>query len=166
MATKTRATAKTQRRVTAVQAGRRVPGQGSSHKNNEEKNAPPSQWGRRLARLTGEKFGVKMVENYARNEGTYKGRDIVIKCAKSLMPPVSCLIEVLDRIDDMWAVYIMPEGHAEVWSLTQKQVRDNAYFTHGANVQKRIEIYYRHIVPIAKKIGELTEAEVESCRIP
>jgi hypothetical protein len=107
-----------------------------------------------------------MVENHARNEGTYRGRDVVIKCAKSLMPPVSVLVDVLDRVDEMWAVYILPEGHAEVWSITDKQIRENAYFTRGANVQRRAEIYYRHIVPIGKKIGELTEDEVESCRIP
>lgn len=144
----------------------RTPGQGKGRAIAVEKNAAPSQWGRRMARLVGEKLHVNMVENHARNEGTYKGRDIVIKCAKSTMPPVSVLVDVLDRIDEVWAVYIMPEGHAEVWSLTQKQIRDNAYFTHGPNVQKRAEIYLRHITPIGKKIGGLTEVEVESCRIP
>jgi hypothetical protein len=144
----------------------RAPGVGKGNRIEVEKNVAPSQWGRRLARLVGEKFGVQMVENQAKNEGTHKGRDIVIKCAKSLMPPVSVLIEVLERIDDLWAVYLMPEGHAEVWSVTNKQVREYSYFTHGANVQKRAEIYYRRITPIGKKIGELTISEVESCRIP
>jgi hypothetical protein len=143
----------------------RVPGTGNNRKN-EEKNAAPSQWGRRMARLVGEKFGVNMVENHARNEGTYRNKDVVIKCAKSLMPPVSVLIEVLDRVDELWAVYIFPEGHAEVWSITAAQVRKHAYFTHGPNVQKRAEMYLRHIMPLGKKVGELTVEEVESCRVP
>jgi hypothetical protein len=144
----------------------RIPGQGKGREIATEKNAAPSQWGRRMARLVGEKFRVKMVDNHARNEGTIRGRDIVIKCAKSLMPPVSILCDVLDRVDEMWAVYVMPDGHAEVWSITSKQIRDNAYFTHGPNVQRRAEIYYRHITPLGKKVGELTEEDVEYCRIP
>jgi hypothetical protein len=143
----------------------RVPGT-SNNRKNEEKNAAPSQWGRRMARLVGEKFGVNMVENHARNEGTYRNKDVVIKCAKSLMPPVSVLVEVLDRVDELWAVYIFPEGHAEVWAITASQVRKHAYFTHGPNVQKRAEIYLRHIMPLGKKVGELTVEEVESCRVP
>jgi hypothetical protein len=64
-----------------------------------EKKAGASQWGRRLARLVGEKFGVHMVENQAKNEGTYQRKDICIKCAKSPMPPVSVLTDMLDRVD-------------------------------------------------------------------
>lgn len=138
----------------------------STRQNSEEKNVAPTQWGRRMARLVGEKFGVQMVENHARNEGVYRKKDIVIKCAKSIMPPVSVLNDVLDRVDELWAVYVMPEGHAEIWSITNAQVHKHAYFTHGPNVQKRAEIYLRHIIPIGKKIGELTEREVEACRIP
>src|SRR5690606_29824033 len=52
----------------------RMPGRGKSQEIEAEKNAAPSQWGRRLARLVGEKFGVHMVENHAKNEGTFKGK--------------------------------------------------------------------------------------------
>lgn len=144
----------------------RLPGQGRSHDIAVEKNAAPSQWGRRLARLVGEKFGVHMVENHAKNEGTYKGKDICIKCAKSPMPPVSILIEMLDRIDQLWAVYVMFDGTAEVWAVDAKKVRELGYFTHGEKVQKRVEIYLRRIKPVGKLVGTLTAAEVESCRIP
>jgi hypothetical protein len=147
------------------QSSPRTPGIGNNRKN-EEKNAPPSQWGRRMARMVGEKFGVNMVENHARNEGTYRNKDIVIKCAKSLMPPVSVLVDVLDRVDELWAVYIFPEGHAEIWAISAALVRKHAYFTHGANVQKRAEMYLRYITPLGKKIGELTIEEVEACRVP
>jgi hypothetical protein len=133
--------------------------------NDEEKNAAPSQWGRRLARLVGDKFGVKMSNNWSKNEGTWRKKDIVIKCAKSTMPPVSVLVTMLDRIDQLWAVYITEEG-AEVWAVDVDKVRQHGYFTHGPNVQKRVEIYRRKIANLGKLIGQLTVEEVESCRIP
>jgi len=126
----------------------------------------PAQWGRRLARLVGEKFGVQMSENLAKNEGVFGGRDLVIKCAKSTMPPVSVLIDMLERIDELWAVYLMPDGGAEVWRVPANALREHGYFTHGANVQLRVEIYRRKIILIGELIGTLSEAEVESCDIP
>ena len=151
---------------TSSYAPARIPGQGKGNEIAVEKNAAPSQWGRRLARLVGEKFGVQMVENHAKNEGTYKGKDICIKCAKSTMPPVSVLIEMLDRVDQLWAVYVLQDGTAQVWSVDVKKVRQLGYFTHGEKVQKRVEIYLRHITPVGTLIGTLTHGEVESCRIP
>lgn len=126
----------------------------------------PSQWGRRLARLVGDKFGVQMSENLSKNEGTYRGKDIVIKCAKSQMPPVSVLIDMLERLDELWAVYLTPDGGAEVWRVPISAVNEHGYFTHGPKVQKRVEIYRRRIVLVGKLQGTLTEAEVESCNIP
>lgn len=131
-----------------------------------EKNAAPSQWGRRLARLVGCKFGVEMVENHSKNEGSWRGKDIVIKCAKSPMPPVSVLVEMLDRLDFLWAVFIMPEGHADVWSVSVKALRDNGYFTSGPKVQKRVELHLKKAMALGTKIGSLDVDDVESCRIP
>ncbi len=158
----TRAAASSTSRVSSA----RVPGQGSSAEINAEKNSAPSQWGRRLARLVGEKFGVQMVENHSKNEGAFKGKDICIKCAKSPSPPVSVLSSMLDRLDQLWAVYLMTDGRAEVWAVDINKVRERGYFTRGEKVQKRVEIYLKVIVEIGEKVGELTEAEVESCRIP
>jgi hypothetical protein len=135
-------------------------------KRSEDKNTAPSQWGRRMARLVGEKFGVQMSENHSKNEGIYKRKDIVIKCAKSTMPPVSVLVDMLERIDQLWAVYVMPDGTAEVWATDADKVREQGYFTHGPNVAKRVEIHLRKISKIGKLVGTLTEDEVESCRIP
>lgn len=144
----------------------RAPGQGKSQELSAEKNAAPSQWGRRLARLVGAKFGVNMVENHAKNEGNYKGKDICIKCAKSPMPPVSVLLDMLDRIDQLWAVYVLYDGTAEVWAVDTEQIHEHGYFTRGAKVQKRAEMYLRRIKPVGELIGTLTEEEVKSCRIP
>jgi hypothetical protein len=134
--------------------------------HSDEKNVAPSQWGRRLARLVGDKFGVTMSENWSKNEGTWRRKDIVIKCAKSTMPPVSVLVTMLDRIDQLWAVYIVEDGGAEVWAVDVAKVREHGYFTHGPNVQKRVEIYRRKIAAIGKLLGRLSEEEVESCNIP
>lgn len=134
--------------------------------SSEEKNVAPSQWGRRLARLVGAKFNVQMSPNLSKNEGTWRRKDIVIKCAKSIMPPVSVLTDMLERIDQLWAVYVMPDGSAEIWAVDVAKVREHGYFTHGPNVAKRVEIHRRKIVTLGKLIGTLTEDEVESCHIP
>lgn len=131
-----------------------------------ERNAAPSQWGRRLARCTGEKFGVQMIEHHAKNFGSYKGKSIIIKCAKSPKPPVSILEGNLDRTDELWAVYLMPEGHADVWAIPIAAVRRHAYRTRGINTQRRLELTLRKIIVCGELIGTLSEGEIEKCRIP
>ncbi|HVF11258.1 MAG TPA: hypothetical protein VNA16_10665 [Abditibacteriaceae bacterium] len=131
-----------------------------------EKNAAPSQWARRLARLVGEKFGVVMSENHSKNEGTYRHRNVVIKCAKSPMPPVSVLVSTLERIDQLWAVYIMPEGNAEVWVVDAAQVREHGYFTRSRTAPERVELFRRKIMVIGKLMGTVEREEVEACYVP
>ena len=148
--------------------------QSSSHKRPTERakamerarNTAPSQWGRRLARLVGDKFGVKMSDNHSKNVGTWQGKEIVIKCAKSPMPPVSVLMGMLDNIDCLWAVYVMPEGHAEIWVVDMHKVRANGYFTHGKKVQKRVEITRRKILSCGTQLGTISARDVDSCQIP
>lgn len=131
-----------------------------------EKNSAPSQWGRRLARRVGNKFGVSMVENQSKNEGRIRGRDIVIKCAKSQTPPVSVLSEMTERIDELWAVFLVPDGSAEVWKIPIGSVRAHGYQTHGAHVQRRVELRYRKAVQFGKFVGSLDPKEVAACDIP
>jgi hypothetical protein len=129
-------------------------------------NTAPSQWGRRLARLVGEKFGVQMDENLSKNEGIWRRKDIAIKCAKSPMPPVSVLQDMLERIDFLWAVYVMADGSAQIWAVPAADVAREGYLTHGRAGPRRIEIYLRKIVQIGKPVGALSREEVESCHIP
>ncbi len=135
-------------------------------RRDEEKNAAPSQWGRRLARCIGEKFGAHMVENQAKNIGVFKGKSIIIKCAKSPTPPVSVLESNLDRTDELWAVYLMPEGHAEVWVVPIADVRRCGYFTRGLNTQRRVELTLRKILVTGQLLGTLSQRDVEACCIP
>lgn len=150
------------RNINRIDAPRRP----SSYLADDEKNQAPSQWGRRLARVVGQKFGVKMSSNFARNEGTHGRKDIVIKCAKSTSPPIFVLTDTLDRVDEVWGVFLTDDDSAEIWSISARQVREFAYFTSGPNVQSRAEINYRKVRPIGKLVGHLTAAEVEDCRIP
>jgi len=129
-------------------------------------NVAPSQWGRRLARLVGAKYGVQMSQNWSKNEGVIGGKTVVIKCAKSTVPPVTVLISMLERLDDLWAVYLMPDGGAELWVVPIDAVRQYGYWTHGANVRHRIELSRRKVVRLGYLKGMLLPHEVESCDIP
>ena len=129
-------------------------------------NEAPSQWGRRLARAVGAHFGVTMSPNHAKNEGTFGNRDIVIKCAKSTTPPVSVLSSMLERLDDVWAVFILADGSAEVWTAPARVIRKHAHQTRGLKAAPRFEITRRRLSPHAKLVGVLPVAEVERCRIP
>lgn len=134
--------------------------------DKSDRNIAPTQWGRRLARLVGQKFNVAMCDNYSKNEGRLRGRDLVIKCAKSQTPPISVLTEMLGRLDDVWAVFLVPDGSAEVWVISAAAMRGNGYQTHGPNVPRRVELGYRKISALGKMVGTLEVEEVDSCHIP
>jgi hypothetical protein len=138
----------------------------SPQRHDAEKNAAPSQWGRRLARRIGDKFGVQMVDNHSKNHGVFRGKAIIIKCAKSPKPSVSILESNLARTDELWAVYLMPEGHADVWVVPIADVRRHGYFTRGINTQRRVELTLRKVIISGRHFGTLHEHEVAACRIP
>ena len=134
-------------------------------------NAAPSQWGRRLARAVGEQFGVQMSPNHARNEGEWRARAIVIKCAKSTTPPISVLATMLERLDEVWAVFVLPSGEAEIWSAPAKVVRAHGHLTRGSSrgkykVSPRVEITRRRLLPHAQFVGMVPKDTVDECRIP
>jgi len=134
--------------------------------DKSDRNIAPTQWGRRLARLVGDKFGVAMSDNYSKNEGRLRGKDLVIKCAKSQTPPISVLTEMLERLDEVWAVFLTPDGGAEVWRITAKEMHNYGYQTHGPNVPRRVELGRKKIAAIGKLVGNLDSDEVDSCHIP
>lgn len=131
-----------------------------------ERNSAPTQWGRRLARRIGDKFGVKMVDNHAKNIGVYRGKKIIIKCAKSITPPVSILESNLERTDELWAVYLMPEGHADIYAINIADVRRIGYKTRGLGADCRLELTLKKVRLSGQFIGTLGEADVEACHIP
>ena len=133
---------------------------------SEEPNVAPTQWARRLARAVGAKFGVQMSANHANNRGEFGAKSVVIKCAKSTHPPVSVLDSMLNDLDELWAVFILPSGRAEVWTIPIAQVEKRAYRTRGPNVQNRLEITRRRVIECGELLGTLEADEVEACRIP
>jgi hypothetical protein len=138
-------------------------------KERHEVNTAPSQWSRRLARAVGARFGAQMVLNQARNEGQWQGLEIAIKCAKSVAPPISVLVSMLDRLDEVWAVFVLPSGAAEVWRVPIARLRRHGYFTRPGRSDKasaRVEIRRRKVMQCGTLLGVLDPEEVHACRIP
>ena len=110
-----------------------------------------------------------MVANQARNEGEWRGRQVAIKCAKSTAPPISVLVSMLDRLDEVWAVFVLPSGQAEVWRLSIPHLRRHGHFTRlgrSGKAPARVEIRRRKVAASGELLGHLEAAEVEACRIP
>jgi hypothetical protein len=111
-----------------------------------------------------------MVSNHARNEGSWQGLEIVIKCAKSTSPPISVLLSMLDRLDEVWAVFVLPSGEAEVWRLPISRLRRHGHFTRsGKNPIKtpaRVEIRRPKVARSGELLGHLEGDAVDACRIP
>jgi hypothetical protein len=130
-----------------------------------EVNQAPVAWGRRLARLVGEKFGVQMISDRAKNEGTRSKTRIVIKCAKSPFPPIFVTLEMLERTDEVWGVFLHEEG-GEVWSCPASYVRRVAYVTRNPKIAPRASIGLKKMRRGGQLIGIISQDEVESCHIP
>ncbi len=110
-----------------------------------------------------------MVPNQSRNEGQWQGREVAIKCAKSTAPPVSVLVSMLDRLDEVWAVFVLPSGEAEVWRLSIAHLRRHGHFTRAGRSGKapaRVEIRRRKVMQSGTLLGMLEADSVLACRIP
>jgi hypothetical protein len=133
---------------------------------DDEVNRAPSAWGRRLARLVGANFGVNMVADRSKNEGAHGKTNVVIKCAKSPVPPIFISAEMLQRVDEVWGVFVIYGEGAQVWSCPAEFVRRNAYFTRNPKIMPRAEITFKTMKRGGQMIGTVTQAEVEACHIP
>lgn len=133
---------------------------------DDEVNRAPSAWGRRLARLVGANFGVNMVADRSKNEGTHGRTCVVIKCAKSPVPPIFVSAEMLQRVDEVWGVFVTYGQGAEIWSCPAEFVRRNAYFTRNPKIMPRAEITLRTMKRGGTMIGKVSQEEIESCHIP
>jgi hypothetical protein len=133
---------------------------------DDEVNRAPGSWGRRLARLVGTNFGVQMVADRSKNEGTRGKTCVVIKCAKSPVPPIFISAEMLQRVDEVWGVFVTYGDGAQIWSCPAEFVRRNAYFTRNPKIMPRAEITLRTMKRGGTLIGTVSQAEIESCNIP
>ncbi|RYG75540.1 hypothetical protein EON80_00380 [bacterium] len=138
----------------------------TARRPDDEVNRAPSAWGRRLARLVGANFGVNMVSDRSKNEGAHGKTNVVIKCAKSPVPPIFISAEMLQRVDEVWGVFVTYGEGAQIWSCPADFVRRNAYFTRNPKIMPRAEITLRTMKRGGTLIGTVTQDEIDACHIP
>ena len=126
----------------------------------------PSLWHRRLARLVGRKWGVQMERKRNLSEGTLDGRLIAIRCAKSKTPPITVSAATLERVNEVWGVFLTQTDAAQIYSLSAADFKRTACFYSPRNGQPhycaRLSRFSRH----AQLIGTVPEEEVEAIGIP
>jgi hypothetical protein len=133
---------------------------------DDEVNLAPVAWGRRLARLVGSKFHVKMSLDRSKNEGVRRKTRIVIKCAKSHSAPIFVSVDMLARADEVWGVFLFVGQGAEIWKCDAHFVRRAAYINRSSQKMARAELRFKAMQRGGVLIGHLSEIEIESCRIP
>ncbi|HEX9998745.1 MAG TPA: hypothetical protein VGB45_16540 [Abditibacterium sp.] len=140
--------------------------QTAARRADNEVNLAPQAWGRRVARLVGEQFGVKMVSNRSKNEGERGDTRVVIKCAKSQSPPIFISVEMLARVDEVWGVFLIHGEGAQIWSCSAAHVKRCAHFSRNPKTMPRAEITLKKIQRAGTLLGTLSESEIEECHIP
>ncbi len=126
----------------------------------------PTQWHRRLARLVGRKWGVQMDPRGNVSEGVLDGRVIAIRCAKSKTPPITVTAATLERVHEVWGVFLTQTDAAQIYALSAAQFKRTASFYSPRNGQPhytaRLSRFARH----ARLIGTVPEEEVGEIGIP
>lgn len=126
----------------------------------------PTLWHRRLAQLVARKWGVQMERNRNLSEGTLDGRRIAIRCAKSKTPPISVSASVLERVHEVWGVFLTQTDAAQIYSLPVSEFKRLAYFYSPRNGQPTYTIRLKRFSSRATLVGMLGEEEVERIEIP
>jgi len=122
-------------------------------------------WHRRLARLVGRKWGVQMARKGNLSEGTLDGRVIAIRCAKSKTPPIAVTAATLERVHEVWGVFLTQTDAAQIYSLPAPEFKRLAYFYSPRNGSPIYTIRLRRFSPRATLIGTVSEEEVREIEI-
>ena len=125
----------------------------------------PTLWHRRLAQLVARKWGVQMERNRNLSEGTLDGRRIAIRCAKSKTPPITVSAPVLERVHEVWGVFLTQTDAAQIYSLPVSEFKRLAYFYSPRNGQPTYTIRLKRFSSRATFVGMLSEEEVEEVEI-
>ena len=107
-----------------------------------------------------------MERNRNLSEGTLDGRRIAIRCAKSKTPPIAVSVSVLERVHEVWGVFLTQTDAAQVYSLSATEFKRLAYFYSPRNGQPSYTIRLKRFSSRATLIGMLSEEEVEAIEIP
>lgn len=126
----------------------------------------PALWHRRLAYLVARKWSVRMESNKTLSEGALEGRLIAIRCAKSKTPPITVSAHVLERVHEVWGVFLTQTDSAEIYSMSAQDFKRIAYFYSPRNGVPLYSARRVRFVRRAQLLGTISEAEVEDIEIP
>lgn len=133
---------------------------------DDEVNQGPTMWGRRLARLVGRRYGVKMSRNRAINEGELGNIPVIIKCAKSYQAPIQVSAHSLERVSEVWGVFLSAVDDGEVWRASATDFKKLAYFYAPRDGVPYYMIRYKRFKRIATLAGVVPAADVLRVEIP
>ena len=131
-----------------------------------EVNQAPTMWGRRLARLVGRRYGVKMSRNRAINEGVFGRTPIVIKCAKSYQAPIQVSANSLERVGEVWGVFLSEIDDGEVWRAPAAEFKKLAYYYAPRDGVPYYLMRYSRFKRIASHAGTVPSKDVLRVEIP
>ena len=126
----------------------------------------PTLWHRRLSRLVGRKWGVQMERNRNLSEGTLDDRRIAIRCAKSKTPPITVSAATLERVHEVWGVFLTQTDAAQIYALSAADFKRTACFYSPRNGQPHYSARLSRFSRRAQLIGTIPEAEVKAIGIP
>ncbi len=126
----------------------------------------PTLWHRRLARMVARHWAVQMDSKANLSEGVLDGRHIAIRCAKSKTPPISVSASALERVHEVWGVFLTQTDAAQVYCLSAQEFKRMAYFYCPRKGQPTYTIRLKRFSSRAKLIGTLSEEQVGSIEIP
>jgi hypothetical protein len=107
-----------------------------------------------------------MSVNRSLNEGTLDRTPIVIKCAKSVRAPLTVSKTTLERVNEVWAVFLTSTDAGEVWRLSASDFKQAASFYSPRNGVPHYSIRYKRIKARAELVGIIPEKDVARCEIP
>ncbi len=131
-----------------------------------EVNLAPGMWGRRLARLVGRRYGVKMSRNRAINEGVFGRTPVIIKCAKSYQAPIQVSANSLERVGEVWGVFLSEVDDGEVWRAPAAEFKKLAYYYAPLDGVPYYMIRYTRFKRIATLAGTVPAKDVLRVEIP
>lgn len=100
------------------------------------------------------------------SEGTLNGRVIAIRCAKSKTPPIAVTAAALERVHEVWGVFLTQTDAAQIYSLPAPEFKRLAYFYSPRGGQPIYTIRLRRFSSRATLVGTLSEEEVGEIEIP
>ena len=124
-------------------------------KQDQLSGAAADAWGRKTARAIASELGAEM-KSQTSNEATFKGENIVIKCAAPATDSVGVTFKMLDRLDSIVAAFQRDDGSFELWSLPADKFRREMRATRstGASAGKvglvRKDAFEKHGVIITR----------------